>query len=90
MPVVSARSLPAPRLRPVAPKEPYAPGMPPLDPQSVRPFRRLDRPAAQLFTAGESAQDSAQSVDAFLASLPELNPPADGENGPSGQQRQDR
>ncbi|MEU3356320.1 integrase [Streptomyces sp. NPDC037389] len=89
-PAVSARSLPAPRRRTVAPKEPYAAGMPPLDPQSVRPFRRLDRPAAQLFTAGEPAQDSGQSVDAFLASLPELNPPADGESVPSDQQGEDR
>ncbi|MFJ6125935.1 hypothetical protein ACIQKE_12660 [Streptomyces griseoviridis] len=64
--------------------------MPPLDPESVRPFRRLDRPAAELFTAGEPVKDSRQSVDAFLASLPELNPPTDGDNGYNGQQGEDR
>ncbi|MFH9471807.1 integrase [Streptomyces clavifer] len=89
-PAASARSLPAPHRRPVAPKEPYAAGMPPLDPESVRPFRRLDRPAAELFTAGDPVKDSGQSVDAFLASLPELNTPADGDNGHNGQQGKNR
>ncbi|MDI3390657.1 integrase [Streptomyces sp. B-S-A8] len=86
-PTPPAPSLPAPRRRPAAPKQPYAAGMPPLDPESVRPFARLDRPAAQLFAAGEPVKDSGQSVDAFLASLPELKAHADGPDSRQGEDR---
>ncbi|MET8941826.1 integrase [Streptomyces rubiginosohelvolus] len=57
-----------------APAEPYD-DLPPLDPESVRPFRSLDRPAGDLFDASEPARGAGQSLDEFLASLPGLHPP---------------
>ncbi|MEN8651687.1 hypothetical protein ABCR94_13930 [Streptomyces sp. 21So2-11] len=60
----------APRPVPPAAERPYAAGLPPLDPQSVRPFRTLNRPAGELFDTPEPARGGSQSLDDFLASLP--------------------
>ncbi len=81
---------PAPRAvvpsRPVlpAPAEPYDDDMPPLDPDSVRPFRSLDRPAADLFDTSEPVRGAGQSLEEFLASLPGLHPPSPTDPGPEG------
>lgn len=92
----AARPLPAPRTEPAVPKAPYAAGLPPLDKKAVRPFPRLDRPAADLFPTGEPDMGAGQSVDDFLASLPGLHPPAkdtphpDDTEDRDGQQGDDR
>ncbi|MER6145195.1 integrase [Streptomyces sparsogenes] len=62
------------RPAPPAPAEPYDDDMPPLDPDSVRPFRSLDRPAGDLFDTPERARGAGQSLEEFLASLPGLHP----------------
>ncbi|MEV8628581.1 hypothetical protein [Streptomyces sp. NPDC051079] len=64
-----------------APAEPYD-DMPPLDPDSVRPFRSLDRPAGDLFDASEPVRGAEQSLEQFLASLPGLPPPSPSVPGP--------
>lgn len=72
--------------RPVlpAPAEPHDDDMPPLDPDSVRPFRSLDRPAGDLFDASEPVRGAGQSLDEFLASLPGLQPPCPTGSGAMG------
>ncbi|MFI2214804.1 integrase [Streptomyces sp. NPDC020141] len=81
-------SRPAPRTavpsRPAlpAPAEPYDDDMPPLDPDSVRPFRSLDRPAGDLFDTSEPARGAEQTLEDFLASLPGLHPPGPGPAAP--------
>ncbi|MFH8349660.1 integrase [Streptomyces sp. NPDC018045] len=62
-----------------SPAKPYATDMPPLDPDTVRPFRTLDRPAGELFDTPEPVRGAEQTLDDFLASLPGLHPP-----GPKG------
>ncbi|MEV7863719.1 integrase [Streptomyces hirsutus] len=57
-----------------APAKPYAADMPPLAPDTVRPFRTLDRPAGDLFDTPEPVRGAAQTLDDFLASLPGLHP----------------
>jgi hypothetical protein len=64
----------APRPALPTPAEPYDDDMPPLDPNSVRPFRSLDRPAGDLFDTPERARGAGQSLEEFLASLPGLHP----------------
>ncbi|MFJ7272822.1 hypothetical protein ACIQV3_40440 [Streptomyces sp. NPDC099050] len=67
-----------------APAEPYDDDMPPLDPDSVRPFRSLDRPAGDLFDTSEPVRGAGQSLEEFLASLPGLHPPSPTDPGPVG------
>ena len=52
--------------------------MPPLDPDTVRPFRTLDRPAGELFDTPEPVRGAEQTLEDFLASLPGLHPPGPG------------
>lgn len=73
-----------------APATPYAPDMPPLDPDTVRPFRTLDRPAGDLFDTPEPIRGAEQTLEDFLAALPGLHPPGpgsaiprDGSTGPA-------
>lgn len=67
-----------------APAEPYDDDMPPLDPDSVRPFRSLDRPAGDLFDTSASARGAGQSLEEFLASLPGLRPSGPADPGAAG------
>nr|BFD96360.1 DDE-type integrase/transposase/recombinase [Kitasatospora sp. Xyl93] len=73
----AARTASAPRAARPAARTPSGAGMPPLDPNSVRPFRSLDRPAGDLFDTPERIRGKVDlSLDEFLASLPGLHPPA--------------
>ncbi|MBV9025024.1 MAG: hypothetical protein JO362_14820, partial [Streptomycetaceae bacterium] len=89
-PKATAASIPVPRTAvparpaPPAPAEPYDDDMPPLDPDSVRPFRSLDRPAGDLFDTSEPARGAGQSLEEFLASLPGLYPSGPADPGPLG------
>ncbi|MFD4789501.1 hypothetical protein ACFWN1_21070 [Streptomyces sp. NPDC058459] len=73
----------APQPARTAPQRPRAPlpqaatsvELPPLDIESVRPFRSLDRPARDLFDTPEPVRGGAQSLEDFLASLPQVPPP---------------
>ncbi|WNO76937.1 hypothetical protein [Streptomyces sp. AM8-1-1] len=58
-----------------SPTPPHAAELPPLDIDSVRPFRSLDRPARDLFDTPEPVRGGTQSLDDFLASLPQIPPP---------------
>ncbi|WP_167355629.1 transposase family protein [Streptomyces atriruber] len=59
--------------------------LPPLDIESVRPFRSLDRPARDLFDTPEPVRGGGQSLEDFLASLPQsppVDPPGDSDSTP--------
>jgi hypothetical protein len=61
--------------RPTPPRRPYAEGLPPLDRDAVEPFDDLDRPPAELFWPETAPNPQpGQSLEEFLASIPELNP----------------
>ncbi|MFF3159185.1 hypothetical protein [Streptomyces sp. NPDC057910] len=72
-----ARSAP-PRPRALASSVGATDELPPLDIESVRPFRSLDRPARDLFDTPEPVRGVAQSLEDFLASLPQTPHPAPG------------
>ncbi|WP_326763239.1 integrase (plasmid) [Streptomyces sp. NBC_01591] len=79
----AAAAVPRPA-RPTPTTKPYADGLPPLDPDSVRPFRSLDRPSGELFDTPEPVRGAGLSLDDFLASLPGLHPPGPTDPGPVG------
>ncbi|MFJ6798889.1 integrase [Streptomyces sp. NPDC091268] len=81
-PIPRAAVTPRPELP--APTKSHDDDMPPLDPNSVRPFRSLDRPAGDLFDTSEPVRGAGQSLEEFLASLPGLHPPSPTDPGPVG------